>query len=347
VLSLRPQARPADPPVARFELFVDGRRQATSPRAGGSAGASPSQGNGSAGASPSHSEELKLDTAKLSAGYHELRVVAVLGDSLETQGQCILPFYCREVPRFSVSLPQRPAPSSPPPTPKTDNPKPITVLPSVPYGQPCHIRAEMGGMEQIDFHCGGSLVGTIAGGNGTVALDTRRLGIGTVLIQPVGFRPAGDGGPSPVYARPFTLTVAPPDILKGTPVDGKSLAKGLLLRTVDRTAILDKDTLPQALAKASLKQGQPFTLEGYFGVPAQDLYQFQLRFNGKASIEVDGVPHHRPADQVWTFIPVHLAPGTHHLKAALEPAGTPANFDLRLGNQGAQTIRPERFRCPS
>jgi hypothetical protein len=44
-------------------------------------------------------------------------------------------------------------------------------------------------------------------------------------------------------------------------------------------------------------------------------------------------------------LPVHLAAGTHHLKAAFEPGGNPADVDLRFGNRGAQKLVLERFRC--
>jgi len=303
VVSLRPAVKPDDPPAARFELFVDGRRQAACPRGG----------------------ELKLDTAKLSLGYHELRVIAVCADSLETQGQRVLPVYCNEVPRFSVALPQGS---------------------KAQWGQRCEISAEMAGVDRIELRCGGELVGTVAGSKGSAALDTQRLGMGMVLIHPVGFRSTGNIGVSVVSAKPFELTIEPPDVLKGKAVEAKTLAKGLLFRAADRTLTLDAGALPQALAKAAPKPNQPFTLEGYFDAPTQDLYQFQLRFSGKASFEVDSVALHRPATQGWSFIPVHLARGSHHLKAAFEPVGNTADLDLRFGNQGAQTVKAEQFKCP-
>jgi len=302
VAALRPSVKAGDPPVARFELFVDGRRHSTC-AAGG---------------------EMKLDAAKLPAGYHELRVVAIAADSLETQGQCVVPVYCHEVPKLSLTLP----PGS-----------------KAPWGQPCEIRAEMAGADRIEFRSGGSPVATIAGGKGLATLDTRRLGLGTVLIQPVGFRSAGNGGVSPMPAKPFALTVTPPDTLEGKPAEGKNLVKGLLFRSGERAAVLDAGSLPQALAKISPKPDAPFVLEGYFDVPADDLYQFQLRVKGKASIEVDSVPLHRPETRGWSFMPVRLGRGTHRLKLAVEPGAAATDLDLRFGNQGAQKVAVERFRC--
>ena len=121
----------------------------------------------------------------------------------------------------------------------------------------------------------------------------------------------------------------------------------MLLRTVERAVTLDPGTLSHALAKVPLKPKEPFTLEGYLDAPTQDLYQFQLRLKGKASLQVDGVPHPVAGDEAWTFVPVHLTPGTHHLKATFEPSGNPTDLDLRFGSRGAQTIRIEQFRCPS
>ena len=141
------------------------------------------------------------------------------------------------------------------------------------------------------------------------------------------------------------MTIARPDRLQGPAVDGGSLVKGLLLRTGERAVVLDTGALPQALGKASLPPAAPFTLEGYFDVPAEDLYQFQLRFPGQATLEVDSVRLDLSGGQMWSFVPVQLAGGTHRLKATFEPQGAAADLDLRFGNQGAQTLSVERFRC--
>lgn len=70
VLTLQPAAGEDPTDIARFELFLDGRRRAVC-RPG---------------------ESLRLDTAELADGFHEARVVAVRNDAVETQGHTIVPF---------------------------------------------------------------------------------------------------------------------------------------------------------------------------------------------------------------------------------------------------------------
>src|SRR5262249_36956377 len=55
--------------IARFELFIDGRRRAEC----------------------APGESLAVDTTALPDGYHELRVVAITADVTETQGRAIIP----------------------------------------------------------------------------------------------------------------------------------------------------------------------------------------------------------------------------------------------------------------
>ncbi len=67
-LKLEASVKQKDLPIASYELFVDGRRTASSP-----------------------SSPLELDTTKLSDGYHEIRVVAIAANAVRTQGREIFP----------------------------------------------------------------------------------------------------------------------------------------------------------------------------------------------------------------------------------------------------------------
>lgn len=71
MLSITPEAADASGrKVAMFETYMDGRIVARS----------------------EPGKSLSLDTAQLLDGYHELRVVGVTGDAIETQGRAIVPF---------------------------------------------------------------------------------------------------------------------------------------------------------------------------------------------------------------------------------------------------------------
>jgi hypothetical protein len=97
------------------------------------------------------------------------------------------------------------------------------------------------------------------------------------------------------------------------------------------------------LAKAGVKDGQSFTLEGCFDVPADDVYQFQVRFVGELSLEVDGQPLGEVRGTGWSFLPVALKAGTHRLRVSATPKGKP-ELELRFGGPGALSVGADRFR---
>lgn len=237
---------------------------------------------------------LKLDTRPLRDGYHELRVVATAADDVQTQGTSTVEIFVGR----AVRLP----PSSPP---------------FVEWGKPLEIRADMVGPGRIEFRCNDVYLGAIEGGKASLPIDSRRLGMGPVRIQPTSFRTLS--GTASMY-KPLAVTVTPPAALPAQRIDGKSLAKGLLLLSGDRRIVLDTGDVGQAIAKAKLKSSEPFSLEGYFQVTAADLHQFQIRFDGKVELAVDGVAQEVGGAAGWRFVPVSLAAGLHHLRVRFEPA---------------------------
>jgi hypothetical protein len=169
-VSIEPTARLAEPdaasaPVDRFEMFVDGIRS----------------GQCAAG------ERLALDTAALSDGHHELRVVGIRGDSVETQGRLVVPFAASNHGR-SLTLTVQPE------TVELDGTLRVSVA-----GR---------SIEGVTLFCNGRVIGRTAGQQATVEIPADVLGAGRVQIRAIGR--AGTGASSAVSAAPVTVDVRPP-----------------------------------------------------------------------------------------------------------------------------------------
>jgi hypothetical protein len=85
-------------------------------------------------------------------------------------------------------------------------------------------------------------------------------------------------------------------------------------------------------------------VEGYFDVPADDLYQFQLRSPRQVQISVDETAIGSSADGRWKLLPVALKPGTHRVRVHVSGDGPP-QFALRFGGPGAYSAGARQFRA--
>jgi len=120
---------------------------------------------------------------------------------------------------------------------------------------------------------------------------------------------------------------------------------GLKLTTGKGGAVRIQDKLHgNRLAKAGMTQGGGMTLEGYVEADQKGLYQFQVRTNGRVTIEVSGHALDTPTPGRWTFLPVHLAKGTHRLRLTAAFMKRP-ELDLRFGRRGTRPVGADRFFC--
>jgi uncharacterized protein (TIGR03790 family) len=135
--------------AARFDLFIDGLRvTACTP-----------------------GKTLTFDTAKISDGYHELRVVAIGPPPIESQGRQIIPFHAANHGRkISATL-------------VADSPRRAD--------QPLSIEVSSPGSIGIAAMHGSSIVGRVTGENGTIEIPANTLGAGPVRIGITGM---GAGG---------------------------------------------------------------------------------------------------------------------------------------------------------
>ena len=286
-------------------------------------------------------ESFEIDTTSLADGYYDVRIVATTADAVATQGRLLLPLIVNNKGQTLAV------------TPPQEN--------RIVWGSTFKMGARLKGAREIRFLHNARVIGTIEGDQGEVEINTVRLGLGPVEIQAVGHIPAGPRPKAPpragparpvpdrthpgwqIAARPVDLEIIPPPPLPAVNPPGKT-AKGLKLTPDGGPAVAVIETGGRDwLAKAGLGPGRAFTLEGYFDVPDDDMYQFQVRTNGNVSVKVDGRPLKPPRLNRWTFLPVSLAAGTHLVRVSGRFAAKPS-FDLRFGGPGAMAIRADDFR---
>ncbi len=149
--------------VRRFEVFVDGVL-ATSCEPG---------------------ESTNFDSAKLTEGFHELRVVAIEDSAIETQGRILIPFIVDNQQR---TIQCHVAPNA-------------TVFP----GQELFVLASSPGSSKILIYHNRRQLGTIEGPKGELKVDASLLGAGPVQLQAVGI--AASSEQQHVFSAPVFVSV--------------------------------------------------------------------------------------------------------------------------------------------
>jgi len=288
--------------VRQIELFMDGRMVKRLPCA----------------------ERIRFDTAQLPDGFHELRLVAVADDAVETRGDFVLPFNVNNRGRVLSAVRVGAA--------------------QIRWGRPVRLKVAMKGASKISVCHNERVVGEIASDAGEVTIDSRALGIGPVRLQARATVAAGRDGVE-IRGRPVECRVLPPAALPGlTGLSKKKFAPGMKLTCDGRVPVIVEDMKDSSWAeRAFVPLDRPFTLEGYFDAPEDDLYQFQLKASARLSVFVDSVEVEFGEGSGWRFAPVSLGAGTHLLRIRAVLAGR-ARFQLRFGAAGTRRIDPARFR---
>ena len=145
--------------------------------------------------------------------------------------------------------------------------------------------------------------------------------------------------------KPLDLTINPPAPMRPQELPaGRTLADEIELRVGKRAPAGVRRAEGDWLAKAGVGDGEMFSVEGWFEVPEDDVYQFQLRGNVTIqSLLVDGVPQNWPRGNAWWFVPVNLAKGLHRVNVkGTGVAG--AALDIRFGGPGAYKLDGSRFK---
>jgi hypothetical protein len=291
-------------PAVLCQLYLDGHRFATVPPKG----------------------EFNLPTAKLSEGSHELRVVALAANEVQTQGRTVIPFFVAntDLERQPIKLTKR----------------------EFRYGERIPLEVNIPDAVRVDVFGHFGKLGGLDSGQGTIQVDTTTLGLGPVALR---YGVSYSDGNTRLSGAPLDVTILPPKPL--TLPDSslpKKLVKGVQLLTQNEgkkedatIAFLRGDWLE----KAGVGDGTTFAARGYFEAPADGVYQFQFRGNliGSCRVKVDGEPQPIPAGDGWRAMVVNLRKGTHSLTLSGRGEEKP-RLDVRFGGSGCRIVDDKRFR---
>jgi hypothetical protein len=303
-VTLTPSVKePRATPIGQWELFVDGKRQSVT----------------AAG------EMLTLDTTDLSDGYHDVRVVGITSDPIQTQGEARLTLVFNNHNLTAESK--------------------VVGDSAVPYGQTVKVQAKAPGAKSIMLTHNGRSVATVDGASGTFEVDTRVLGAGIVTLQAIGILDAKPDPSSLVYCPPVELIVQPPPPLAALKIDESKLIAGGQFNQLGGILKTVQDKVRgDWVSKAAIKPDKDVRLMGYVTATDDDMYQFQVLSDGPCELTLD-TQKLKPAGQGkgWQFFPVNLKTGVHFLMVRFT-TGPNRIMNIRFGGKGTQTLGPQNFR---
>ncbi|MCC7474967.1 MAG: hypothetical protein IT425_06195 [Pirellulales bacterium] len=158
-LSLTPTGEaPAGRSIGHYEVFIDGRRVAEN----------------------SPGKTVGIDTTQLADGYHELRVVGIVGDAIETQGRLIAPLTVRN---RDAKLEFQAAPFR------------VQAQGTV------RVTVRQPGAKGIKILQNSRVVGNVEGEGGEVEISAAQLGRGQTSLQAV------SEGSAPIASAPLNIEV--------------------------------------------------------------------------------------------------------------------------------------------
>ena len=268
-------------------------------------------------------EKLQLDSTKLPDGPHEFRLVAVVADAIQTQGRATwsgtVDNHGRVGPTDDGWSRRRAAgPAADAASDRCRRRRPSN----------CSTRA------------------TCSAGSTRPRGSLRWIPRASAWVWPScapwRFSPVRTTRPR---SAPCDRAGDPPAALEPIRVpEGVQLVKGISVKAADRPAKVAENSQGGGwLQELGVQANEPIELEGYFDVPADDLYQFQLRSPRQVQITVDEATICTSDNGHWKFVPVVLKAGTHRLRVTVSGDGPP-QMALRFGGPGASSIGASQFR---
>ena len=263
------------------------------------------------------------DTRTVPDGAHDITIVASASDLVASQGRLVVPVEIRNSDQ----------------TLKATAPGARERA----WDKPIEVTASLPGAKEIVVMANVRPVGRIPGDSGSVSIDPRVLGQGPVRLMTVAVREGA--GPRQVVAKPIDLTIVPPAPLRALTLPaGQKLADDFAVRVGDDAPRTAKGTDGAWIGKAGADKETETAIEGWFSVPEDDVYQFQLHGNANLkALTVDGVPQSWPHGKEWWFVPVNLSKGLHRLNISTMQAGQAA-LEIRFGGTGTQRLDGVRFK---
>jgi uncharacterized protein (TIGR03790 family) len=288
-----PQAAAHGPSVDRFVWFVDGIQV----------------GEHAAG------ETFSLQSESLPDGYHELRVVAIEGSDIESQGRWLCPVTIANHGR-TVQLELEP--------------------PQCAWGETVTIRLRAAGAAYVGLLPTLPGVAPLAKGpEAVLRLNTRGLGLGLLTLQAAA---AFEDDPHRlVRSAPAQLEIRPPPLIAAAASNDAALKPGLLLKWGSGShAVVERADARAWLAECGVPPGTPFMLQGEFQADDDGWWQLQLRHSADVALEIDAqrVYESQGGDaDAYHYLPLFLAAGRHRFQLTGQ-ADEIARLELRLGAAG-------------
>ena len=303
-VAFTPRLEPIGPlNVQGYELFLDGRRV----------------GSAEAGL------EMRFDSRDLADGWHDMRIVAVTDDLVETQSRVFLPFIVNNLGR-STTL-------------ELDA-KTTSLDASV------NVAVKSPGASYIDITHNDRIVATIEGESGSAKVDPAMLGPGQLTLYAEAYFDTPEHLiDKPVVSKPHQLQINYAPALPPIDPPRGQLKGGLKVTSNGKNYHINLPVKSRdVISKLGIPADRPYSVEAYFIVDEDDLYQLQLQTPGRiAAVEIDfGKSQKIGSSAVWQFMPLHLKRGVHHIKINVTGPG-PASFNLRFGNRGTQHFGGDRF----
>jgi hypothetical protein len=293
--------------VGRFEVYLDGKRFRAVVPTGPTC-------------------RFRLNFAKATDGYHELRIVAVSAGPMQAESSSIVGFTVNNHGKqIAVSCPKK----------------------TCRWGETISLQAGLAGAKRIEIRQNDRMLACADAASLTVEIDSRRLGMGPVRLFAVAVLAPDKAEAGRVVSRPVELQIEPPEKLSAIQVPKSArFAPGLRITPAGGKAVFVKDLSDVFAAEKQAKvgKGKAFTARAHFDVAADGLYQFQIHLPGAVSLQVDSRRIPVLGGAGWRFVPVHLAKGTHRFALSARPTGRP-RLDLRFGLRGARTVDGKRFRA--
>ncbi len=264
-------------------------------------------------------EPLVFNTALAPDGPHRLSIVVTATDALATRGSLDVP----------VTIRNRDA----------------EVKVTAPTGdwswdKPLEVRVSAPGAAGFAFSHNMRELGRVVGAEGKITIDPRVLGQGNVRILVAALSP----DKKETWGEPIVLNITPPGLIPAAALAaGQTLEPGFRVTPAGMPGVAVQEASGDWLARAGVKAGGEFSVDGWVEVSRDDVYQFQMRGAEKLGITIDGRSQDWPRGKEWWFVPVPLAKGLHRVRIEGKADAEP-KLEIRFGGRGTQRMNGATFR---
>ena len=276
-------------------------------------------------------EPLIWDTRTASDGFHDLRLVAVDDDPIET----------RSYNRYKVRVLNKTIDIEL----KAQNKEPV-------FHEPIVLTGKAENNLSIKVYQGSRILGStrVKNGNWKIMIPSELFGIGSISLTAIATGSNGDR----IYQEPLMLNIKPSssnaainEEFSGEPGLLATLQYKNSVKEIKKILNLNGQYTNLVNEKLSLEKIQ---IDGQFRVNQSGFHQITIRTKGKIKINIDGQTHQSDAsteEYSLVYIPIFLAEGWHNIAIQPSPDGMEKLTVLLSGNQvpmilGGKQVRHNR-----